>query len=194
VAGAHSRNTVFSGLTYTTSFNALSDPVHFTLDTATGAGLSINSIKGNFGFHDGTVAVAFDSHGNMVLGGFMRESLFLNHPSVPIISRTGGYTDLWIAKLAKTDCNGVPLSLDQQESQTSLQLVQNPVKDLLSFKELPHQNNLSFKIYSLAGRVVLENTLNTNHPKIDVSQLNAGSYFIQVYMDNNHQTLKFVKE
>lgn len=193
VASAHVNSMNFAGLNYSGIQNALSDPVHFTLDTATGAGLSINSIEGNSGFNDGTTAVAFDSHGNMILGGFMRESLFLNHPTVPFISRSGGLTDLWVAKLAKTDCNGNPLSINDTNPKKLLRLQQNPVQEQLTVLGL-EDRELTYKIYSVSGRLLKEGVLKNSQNSVNTSSFSNGTYFIQIYKEQGHETLKFVKE
>lgn len=193
VATALADVTQFAGFTYQGLTNAQSDPVHFTLDTATGTGLTVNSIEGNFGFQDGTTAVAFDSHGNIILGGFMRESLFLNHPTLPFISRSGGRTDLWVAKLAKTDCNGNPLSIKDTGFKNNLHFKENPVNDVITILGL-EDISTRFKIYSMTGRVLKEGELSSSQNTIDISTISSGSYFIQMYQGNKHETIKFLKE
>jgi hypothetical protein len=126
-----------------------------------------------------------------VVGGYVTSSLFTNDPNVPMITNSGGDSDFWFARLAKTDCNGVVLSNEDVEK-SKVSIFPNPASDLVQIKS--DQEFDSFVIYNVSGQQVLSKKLNSEQ-RIDVSTLSNGMYFLK--LENNGQeieTLKLVKE
>lgn len=80
-------------------------------------------------------------------------------------------------------------SIEEMDSDVTLALFPNPVKDNLSIScdETMHGSDLY--IYTLTGTLVSKQ-INWNGESINVSSLNPGIYFINI----NSTTLKFIKQ
>ena len=80
-------------------------------------------------------------------------------------------------------------SVEEMNSNATLTLFPNPVKDNLSISVAEEMYGSDLCIYSLTGTLVTKQT-NWNGESINVSSLNPGIYFINI----NSTTLKFVKQ
>jgi len=168
------------------------DPAVVRLNKTTGVAISIEQIEGTSGQLDELTAIATDNFGNYVVGGYMRNSLFLNDPNVPTITRYGGASDFFIARLAKTDCQGAPLSNDEVKVR-SYKIFPNPASDYVTITSSQAAPIASYKLYSITGQLLQEGQP-VQH-RIDVSTLKTGIYLIQVSdQDGGLSTLKLVKE
>ena len=72
---------------------------------------------------------------------------------------------------------------------TALLLYPNPVTEMLQFKNLPVDNSI-VNIFSIDGKIVMQAQISSDDQTLDVSNLSAGLYIIQL----NSQTLKFIKQ
>lgn len=168
------------------------DPAVVRLNKTTGVAISIEQIEGTAGQFDEFTAIATDNFGNYVVGGYMRNSLFLNDPNVPTITKNGGNADFFIARLAKTDCNGVPLSNEDVIAQ-SFKIFPNPASDYITITSSQAAPVASYKLYSMTGQLVQEGQ--PIEQRINISSLTAGIYLLQVSDENKElTTLKLVKE
>ena len=181
----------WDGVTFTRPFGSAQDPVVVRIDKNTGTVIAIEDVEGPYGFNDEVTALAVDNFGNYVVGGYVTSSLFANDPNVSTITNSGGDSDFWFARLAKTDCNGVPLSnQDVQKSRTSI--YPNPASDLVQIKS--DQEFDSFAIYNVSGQQILSKQLNSEQ-RIDVSTLTKGMYFLKLNSNGQEiETLKLAKE
>ncbi|MDI1256122.1 MAG: choice-of-anchor J domain-containing protein [Flavobacterium sp.] len=69
----------------------------------------------------------------------------------------------------------------------------NPVKDVLNLSYT--QNISTVAVYNLLGQKVLDNTVNANSAKVNMSKLSGGSYLVKVTtVDNQTKTIKVIKE
>ncbi|WP_298156022.1 choice-of-anchor J domain-containing protein [Flavobacterium sp.] len=68
----------------------------------------------------------------------------------------------------------------------------NPVKDYLNLTNT--KNISSVTVYNLLGQRVLENDVNANNAKIDMSALSAGNYIVKVTADGMTKSIKVVKQ
>ncbi|MGK4568941.1 T9SS type A sorting domain-containing protein [Flavobacterium sp. 3HN19-14] len=68
----------------------------------------------------------------------------------------------------------------------------NPVKNVLNLTYAQSISNVA--VYNLLGQKVLENTVNANTAKVDMSGLSAGSYVVKVTADNQTKSIKVIKE
>ncbi|MFC7346143.1 BspA family leucine-rich repeat surface protein [Chryseobacterium zhengzhouense] len=66
----------------------------------------------------------------------------------------------------------------------------NPASDFIYVKNL--KNGLSYKIYDVAGRLIVKDNLNKN--QIDIRSLSKGNYILQIIIDNTIKSLKIVKK
>jgi len=120
-------------------------------------------------------AVAADIHGNYVTGGYMRTGdLFVNHPSIQPLSLHGGASDFWIARLARTDCNGQPLSVPTA-SRSGIKLWPNPASDPLHLSGI--NGSADYRLTDLSGRAVATGSF-TQGGELDVSDLPQGIYLL----------------
>jgi len=71
-------------------------------------------------------------------------------------------------------------------------LYPNPTADVLNFS-LAGLENTPVSIIDINGRVVLNTSISQNR-SIDVSQLNAGAYFVQLEVENKAVNYRFVKK
>lgn len=71
-------------------------------------------------------------------------------------------------------------------------LYPNPATDVVNIKGL--ENNLkSIEVYNIAGQKVIATT-NNNLKTINISQLEAGVYFVNLYTENASKTIKLIKK
>ena len=176
--------------TYTRSSSWVDDPVVARFDATTGNVLGLEDVLAPGGSQEMATAIATDNFGNYVVGGYFRSTLFQNNTAItPLQINGNGATDFWYARLATTDCNGVPLSIDE-ENISKVSIFPNPVTDVIQVT-----GNLSFtsySIYNISGQQVLSGAIDDN--KIEVLSLTSGVYFLNLKSDVASQTLKLVKE
>jgi len=176
--------------TFTRSFGSAQDPVVVRMDRNTGTVITIEDIEGPLGFNDEVTALGVDNFGNYVVGGYVTSSLFVNDPNVPTITNSGGDSDFWFARLAKTDCNGVLLSNETIEK-SKASIFPNPAQSLVQIKSDQEFN--SFAIYNLTGQKVLYGLFIENL-HIDISKLTTGMYFLHLKNEDGSQMIKLMKE
>ena len=159
-------------------------------DAATGNVLGLEDILAPGGSQEMATAIATDNFGNYVVGGYFRSTLFQNNTAItPLQINGNGATDFWYARLATTDCNGVPLSIDE-ENISKVSIFPNPVTDVIQVT-----GNLSFtsySIYNISGQQVLSGAIDDN--KIEVLSLTSGVYLLNLENNDTSQTLKLIKE
>ena len=178
--------------TFTRPGGSQADPVVVRFDATTGVVLGIHDVLGSSGSADAATAVAADNFGNYVTGGYMRSStLFQNTTGITPLQRNGGgTTDFWYAKLATTDCNGVPLSNSENQLDKA-SLFPNPTTGWTRIKSTYEIDKIT--LYDITGRKVLEPKLNPNSG-FDTSLLPSGIYMVQLNAGNKVEVLKMIKE
>ena len=182
----------WDGATFTRPFGSAQDPVVVRMDKNTGSVIAIEDVEGPYGFNDEVTALAVDNFGNYVVGGYVTNSLFANDPNVSIITNSGGDSDFWFARLAKTDCNGVPLSNGDIKEQ-SFKIFPNPANDYITILSTTSVTVESYQLYNLTGQLVQEGQ--PVNRRVDISDLTTGIYLIKVNAENSQSnTLKLVKE
>ncbi|MBR9913654.1 MAG: T9SS type A sorting domain-containing protein [Algicola sp.] len=92
-------------------------------------------------------------------------------------------------------CSGLTLSLDEATIETHISIYPNPTKGTLHISNATNMIIDNVSIYDMRGRLVLSNKPSSNSlNSLDVSQLNAGMYFIEFQMENIAISKKFIKE
>ncbi len=82
---------------------------------------------------------------------------------------------------------------DQEVIQANVSLYPNPAKDFISFKGLPEAAHYFFEVMDLQGRKLLNGSLKNNY-SVDVQTLQAGVYFVRLFMPGKPAfTQKFIK-
>ncbi|MBN2747188.1 MAG: T9SS type A sorting domain-containing protein [Bacteroidales bacterium] len=93
--------------------------------------------------------------------------------------------------LVKTDENGlVTTKITQSIKYSSIKVYPNPVSDFINISGALNYDK--FEIVNFTGQVVLESSYNNN--SIDVSNLESGVYFINLYSNGNKFSSKFIKQ
>lgn len=88
----------------------------------------------------------------------------------------------------------VPENINE-ESLDNFEVFPNPTSNVLFVNSKPHGAGLrNFIIYDSTGRAVLSGSLGFSRTQIDVSNLNSGSYFIQINSSTNSFTKPFIKQ
>ncbi|AGC76207.1 putative secreted protein (Por secretion system target) [Nonlabens dokdonensis] len=176
--------------TFTRPAGSADDPVIVRFNTTSGNVLGIEDILAPGGSQEMATAIATDNFGNYVVGGYFRSTLFQNNTAItPLQINGNGATDFWYARLATKDCNGVPLSMDE-ENLNQVSIFPNPATDVIQVTgDLLFT---SYSIYNISGQQVLSGNINDN--KIEVLSLTSGVYFLNLKSDVASQTLKLVKE
>jgi hypothetical protein len=116
----------------------------------------------------------------------------------------GSSTDYWVMHLGPTSSNdsvsNVPVNNnDTNSSKYNLEIMPNPVKDVLNIRYLaPVNSKIDFVIYTANGRTVLQSTLigsnSASTHSFNVANLPAGSYFTVMYIDGVKLTKTFTKQ
>ena len=127
------------------------DPAVILLDRNDGSVQGIYQPEGTAGLRDEVTALGVDGNGNFIVGGYMRGSLFVNSTTPATITKNGGNADFWFARLATTDCNGVPLS-NAETQKTPLRLHPNPTSGLVAISGM--QPVIEAVVYDTLGREV----------------------------------------
>jgi len=78
------------------------------------------------------------------------------------------------------------LSLDENQITTSIIIYPNPVNSVLNIKA---ENANLYEIFDATGKFIINSKIN----KINVTSLKSGLYFVKVYLKNEIQTIKFIK-
>lgn len=77
---------------------------------------------------------------------------------------------------------------------SGIKLFPNPTDAILNITTIEPFNNVEFSIYNAIGQLILKhNNLHGNNFSIDVSNISAGVYFINIQNGAYHQKIKFVK-
>ncbi|MGB5981780.1 MAG: T9SS type A sorting domain-containing protein [Nonlabens sp.] len=165
------------------------DPAVVLLDRTDGSVVGVYQPEGTPGQRDEVTALATDSFGNFIAGGYMRQSLFVNG-TPPTITKNGGSADFWVAKLATTDCNGVPLSnVESKLDKTSLS--PNPTSGWVTVNTTTTAKSVT--LYDTLGRKVLEQQLDGDN-RFDAGGLVSGVYLVNVVTDGGVLVSRLVKD
>jgi hypothetical protein len=189
VGGGMNTLTGWDGVTGTSGVPLGEDPAVVLLDRTDGSVQGVYQPEGTAGQRDEVTALATDSNGNFIVGGYMRQSLFING-TPPTITKNGGSADFWVAKLATTDCNGVPLSNPDQQI-FKAQLFPNPTSGWTTVSTTATVQSVI--VYDTLGRVVLEQLLD-NDNRFNASALPQGIYLVRVMTDRGVLVIRLVRE
>src|SRR5690606_20464250 len=141
--------------------------------------IGLHDIYGSSGYHSLT-AVTADQDGNYVVGGAMRYRLFTDNPNgIPTLYNTGSggsYTDLFMARLAATEC-GTNVASNNSFEQQTLKLYPNPTNGLVYIEA---EDLKGYEVYNLLGQRLLSG----NSEVINLQDLSKGTYIVKVRTQN----------
>ena len=98
-----------------------------------------------------------------------------------------GFHDFGIAP----SCTYTNVSVEELDNSERVKIYPNPTSSIL-IVEIIHNSN--YQIIEIGGRVIQENTLEKGENSIDVQDLKAGIYFLQVEYKGETNSFKFLKE
>lgn len=103
----------------------------------------------------------------------------------------------WGSNAANTDnfdiCVGTDPALNSSSFDTAnFKAYPNPVNDILNLEYKSEMSNV--QVINLLGQTVINRTVNATSTQVDMSQLNAGAYIVNVTIDGAIQTIKVVKK
>ncbi|MBQ0768680.1 MAG: T9SS type A sorting domain-containing protein [Bizionia sp.] len=87
---------------------------------------------------------------------------------------------------------GVPLSIEEFDNSSLFSYYPNPVKNTLSLKGVKHIQDVT--VLNMLGQDVLRVAPNAITSEIDMSNLQSGTYFVKVTIENAIKTIKVIKE
>ena len=170
VGGSSDTGDFWGGVPGTSGGPNVEDPAVILLDRNDGSAQGIYQPEGTAGLRDEVTALGVDDNGNFIVGGYMRGSLFVNSTTPATITKNGGNADFWFARLATTDCNGVPLS-NAETQKTPLRLHPNPTSGMVAISG--SQPVLKAVVYDTLGREVDRQAPDAGQ-LLDLTRLPAG--------------------
>ena len=109
-------------------------------------------------------------------------------------SGSGGYA-VEVTKsscMDTSDCSFV-LSVSTTFGEQGIRIYPNPVSDLLHIDTDKLEKMLRIEVLNVAGKLMLQQTLNSSIDYIDVSALKDGLYLLKMYNENGQSVQRFVK-
>ena len=92
--------------------------------------------------------------------------------------------------------NSVTTSQPEIETTTGFKLYPNPASDFVNLTQIKTaQEDLHLSVWSMDGRMLMEETLIRPPYRLNIAALPAGMYLLKVNssVKNNNQTLRFIK-
>ncbi|WP_338351355.1 T9SS type A sorting domain-containing protein [Nonlabens tegetincola] len=192
VAGGMVNTNTWGNATFSQGFGTNYFPTVTRIDKNTGVGIETIMVPSPSGELEYATALALDNFNNYVVGGFMRRTNFFTGLSnvTPIVKNGSGRSDYWVARLAQTDCNGVPLSEPDTATTQQILLYPNPAKDQIEISS--NSNITQYNLYDQQGKSLLLQNVNETKVSIDISHLSAGLYFIKIETELGNKTEKLI--
>ena len=131
--------------------------------------------------NDGLQALALGANGIVVVGGFSDSNISGDKTENNI-----GLNDLWLVGL------DVLLSNNSFSLSDQIKIFPNPTKDFLEISTQQPMNSVT--VFQLNGRRLFDQEAEGFSHRVNVSQLAAGLYFIQINSEENTQTMRFLKQ
>ncbi|MEZ4854151.1 T9SS type A sorting domain-containing protein [Flavobacterium sp.] len=78
------------------------------------------------------------------------------------------------------------------ENESLFNFYPNPVNSILTLKASAAIQNVT--AYNMLGQIVINNNPNSMEKELDMSMLQAGTYFVKVTVNNTSKTIKIIKE
>jgi hypothetical protein len=192
VAGNLNPNT-WDGINYTYgNGNTRNAPVVLRLNKTTGQLQEIIDAGMDTGDTQAAMAIDVDNFGNVIVGGYLTGSLFNNIPNVSPVVKDSGASDFWFARLAKTDCNGVPLSIEEV-AQDGFSIYPNPASSFIQVQTIGNTILTGYHIYSMTGQIIQKGA--SSETTISIENLKSGVYFIELTgSENTRNMIKLIKK
>jgi hypothetical protein len=95
------------------------------------------------------------------------------------------------------DSSSLTNFFNTNDKNSTVRISPNPTKDFLQIElnnTKSQQQNMYLNIIDLEGRLILKNELSSKSTSIDLRNLSKGFYFVELNIDGNTTTKKFIKE
>jgi hypothetical protein len=165
-------------------------PVLVRFNRTTGAPIAmhlVHDVLGNNASEE-IMTVAKDHNGNYVVGGYARNTIFVNHPTIAPLTSNGGYSDFFIAKLGSTACDALAV---ENPNIKNIQLYPNPTQGVVHVKG---GNRAIYTVYNMLGQEVASGNI-LDDEILNLSALSKGTYLVRLtLLDGKVVTEKVVVE
>lgn len=185
------------------------------LDTATSVG-PMGDVVGKFNLNSGTVTVNQNDLDKPALVINAKGKMVINNGTL-VIKRTGtdfttiisdfvksGQIAAAAGKEIKTSYDGVLTTVKAEKvaagvadiNQNSFTVFPNPAQDVITIQASNNfSGSLNVAVINVLGKTVMQQQLaNASNYKLDVNQLAAGMYFVQLNNGTSTSTVKFIKK
>ncbi|MCO6162933.1 GEVED domain-containing protein [Flavobacterium sp. NRK F7] len=201
VVGTNVAATASSGETAPGCASYLGGDVWYQVTVPASGSLTFENNTQTGGITDSAAAVYSGTCGALVLLGCNDSSSTAgdDHPLITVSGRTPGetlYYRVW--EYSNDNFGEFQVSVyDASLSATAFELTNfmaypNPVKDILNLEYT--SNMTSVTVFNMIGQQVINQKVNATAAKINMTELNSGTYVVQVVIDGTTQVLKVVKE
>ena len=160
-------------------------------DMATANGLFDSVVEAYSGACGGLTLIECDDDDAVGAGNFSLLELTGLTPGETIYLRVWEYGGDESEPFAISAYNAT-LSTTEFDNENSLKYFPNPVKNVLTLKAL--QNIQSVSVLNILGQEVLRTTPNALENELDLSNLNIGSYFVKVTINDITETIRIIKD
>jgi hypothetical protein len=79
----------------------------------------------------------------------------------------------------------------EETTTNNVKVYPNPITDFVNITT--NSNNMSVKIYSIDGKMIENQVVNSNNLRISTDNFNSGIYFVQVESNNQKSVFKLTK-
>ena len=79
----------------------------------------------------------------------------------------------------------------EETTTNNVKVYPNPITDFVNITT--NSNNMSVKIYSIDGKMIENQVVNSNNLRISTDNFNSGIYFVQVESNNQKSVFKLSK-
>ncbi|GGG43015.1 T9SS type A sorting domain-containing protein [Bizionia arctica] len=112
-------------------------------------------------------------------------------PDSTIYVRVWGYLNTQLEPFSISAYN-LSLSINELSIENLFSYYPNPVNNTFSLRAVKAIQNVA--VYNMLGQEVLRSAPNTVDSDLDMSSLNAGTYFVKVTIENATKTIKIIKK
>lgn len=98
----------------------------------------------------------------------------------------GGIMTEWTLNVVDSYTVGV-----EETTTNNVKVYPNPITDFVNITT--NSNNMSVKIYSIDGKMIENQVVNSNNLRISTDNFNSGIYFVQVESNNQKSVFKLTK-
>ena len=169
----------------------IGDPLFLIVDSS-GNTIKLDRIYADNLNNFGT-AIASDAVGNVYIGGEVTDTIFATGLSA--YHTNGGNSDFFVAKFGYSNCDSIPLStpgIPNKQAIQNISVYPNPANSEITIE---NASGNKIQICNIVGQVVYAGNVENIRQPIPISNLQPGTYLIQLSDTNGDRTNKiFIKQ